>query len=162
MRSQSILREARLFVRILLAGVGCLALAGALTLWALLWCGLIAFLLFAYALNQQQTEWVVTVAQGAAFKTLYGVDTHALFVDCDDWPTREELERLFAENDEVHRRLSELNAWPQIVASQSKCAGKPMLLIEYAGRGDLRAIGETLEQLEQDTGVALPCRFLNV
>ena len=77
-------------------------------------------------------------------------------------PTREELERLLAENDEAHRRLSELNAWPQIVASQSKCAGKPMLLIEYAARGDLRAIGEVLEQLEQDAGVALPCRFLNV
>lgn len=158
----SIFREMRLFVRILLASVGCLILAGALTFWALLWGGLIAFLLFAYALNQQQTEWVVTVAQGAAFKTLYGVDTHALFIDCDDWPTREELERLLAENDEAHRRLSELNAWPQIVASQSKCAGKPMLLIEYAGRGDLRAIGETLEQLETDAGVALPCRFLNV
>ena len=158
----SILREARLFVRILLAGAGCLMLAGALTLWALLWGGLIAFLLFAYALNQQQTEWVVTVAQGAAFKALYGVNTHALFVDCDDWPTREELERLLSENDEARRRLSDLNAWPQIVASQSKCAGKPMLLIEYAGRGDLRAIGEVLDQLETDAGVALPCRFLNV
>ena len=158
----SIFREMRLFVRILLAGVGCLMLAGALTLWALLCGGLIAFLLFAYALNQQQTEWVVTVAQGVAFKTLYGVDTHALFIDCDDWPTREELERLLAENDEPHRRLSELNACPQIALSQSKCAGKPMLLIEYAGRGDLRAIGEVLEQLEKDAGVALPCRFLNV
>ncbi len=158
----SIFREMRLFVRILLAGAGCLILAGALTLWALLWGGLIAFLLFAYALNQQQTEWVVTVAQGVAFKTLYGVDTHALFIDCDDWPTREELERLLAENDEARRRLSELNAWPQIVASQSKCDGKPILLIEYAGRGDLRAIGEVLEQLEQDANIALPCRFLNV
>lgn len=158
----SIFREMRLFARILLASAGCLILAGALTLWALLWGGLIAFLLFAYALNQQQTEWVVTVAQGAAFKTLYGVDTHALFIDCDDWPPREELERLLAENDEARRRLSEINAWPQIVASQSKCAGKPMLLIEYAGRGDLRAIGEILEQLETDAGVALPCRFLNV
>ena len=158
----SIFREMRLFVRILLASAGCLILAGALTLWALLCDGLIAFLLFAYALNQQQTEWVVTVAQGVAFKTLYGVDTHALFIDCDDWPTREELERLLAENDEPHRRLSELNAWPQIALSQSKCAGKPMLLIEYAGRGDLRAIGEVLEQLEKDAGVALPCRFLNV
>ena len=158
----SIFREMRLFARILLAGAGCLMLAGALTLWALLWGGLIAFLLFAYALNQQQTEWVVTVAQGAAFKTLYGVDTHALFIDCDDWPTREELERLLAENDEARRRLSELNAWPQIVASQSKCAGKPMLLIEYAARGDLRAIGEALEQLEQDANIAIPCRFLNV
>ena len=158
----SIFREMRLFVRILLAGAGCLALAGALTLWALLWGGLIAFLLFAYALNQQQTEWAVTVAQGVAFKTLYGVNTHALFIDCEDWPTREELERLLSENDEARRRLSELNAWPQIVASQSKCAGKPMLLIEYAGRGSLRAIGEILEQLETDAGVALPCRFLNV
>lgn len=158
----SIFREMRLVARILLAGAGCLILAGALTLWALLWGGLIAFLIFAYALNQQQTEWVVTVAQGAAFKTLYGVNTHALFIDCDDWPTREELERLLAENDEARRRLSELNAWPQIVASQSKCAGKPMLLIEYAGRGDLRAIGEVLEQLEQDANIALPCRFLNV
>ena len=158
----SIFREMRLFARILLASAGCLILAGALTLCALVWGGLIAFLLFAYALNQQQTEWVVTVAQGVAFKTLYGVDTHVLFVDCDDWPTREELERLLAENDEARRRLSELNAWPQIVASQSKCAGKPMLLIEYAGRGDLRAIGEVLEQLETDAGVALPCRFLNV
>ena len=158
----SIFREMRLFIRILLASAGCLMLAGALTLWALLCGGLIAFLLFAYALNQQQTEWVVTVAQGAAFKTLYGVNTHALFMDCEDWPTREELERLLAENDEALRRLSELNAWPQIVASQSKCAGKPMLLIEYAGRGDLRAIGEILEQLETDAGVALPCRFLNV
>ena len=149
-------------VRILLASVGCLILTGVLTLWVLVWCGLLAFFLFAYVLNQQQTEWVVTVVQGVAFKTLYGVDTHALFMDCDAWPTREELERLVAENDEARRRLSELNAWPQVVASQSKCAGKPMLLIEYAGRGSLRAIGEVLEQLETDAGVALPCRFLNV
>ena len=157
-----ILREARLFVRILLAGVGGLMLAGALTLWVLVWGGLTALFLFAYALNQQQTEWVVTVAQGVGFKTLYGVDNHALFRSCDDWPTREELERLLAENDEAVQRLSEINAWPQIVASQSKCAGKPMLLIEYAGRGDLRAIGEILERLEKDAGIAIPCRFLNV
>lgn len=137
-------------------------LAGALTLWVLVWGGLTALFLFAYALNQQQTEWVVTVAQGVGFKTLYGVDNHALFRSCEDWPTREELERLLAENDEAVQRLSEINAWPQIVASQSKCAGKPMLLIEYAGRGYLRAIGEILEQLEKDAGVAIPCRFLNV
>ena len=93
-----------------------------------------------------------------------GVDLTGLHVLImpENWTTREELERLLAENDEAHRRLSEINAWPQIVASQSKCAGKPMLLIEYAARGDLRAIGEVLEQLEQDAGVALPCRFLNV
>lgn len=149
-------------VRILLASVGCLILTGVLTLWVLVWCGLLAFFLFAYVLNQQQTEWVVTVVQGVTFKTLYGVDTHALFRDCDAWPTRKELERLVAENDEARRLLSDLNAWPQVVASQSKCAGKPMLLIEYAGRGSLRAIGEVLEQLEKDAGVALPCRFLNV
>lgn len=158
----SVLRETRLFVRILLAGAGCLMLAGALTLWVLVWGGLTAFLLFAYALNQQQTEWVVTVAQGVGFNALYGVDNHTLFRSCEDWPTREELERLLSENDEAVQRLSELNAWPQIVASQSKCAGKPMLLIEYAGRGDLRAIGEILERLEKDAGVAIPCRFLNV
>lgn len=149
-------------VRILLASVGCLILTGVLTLWVLVWCGLLAFFLFAYVLNQQQTEWVVTVVQGVTFKTLYGVDTHALFRDCDDWPTRKELERLVAENDEARRLLSDLNAWPQVIASQSKCAGKPMLLIEYAGRGNLRAIGEVLEQLEEDAGIAIPCRFLNV
>lgn len=149
-------------IRILLAGVGCLILTGVLTLWVLVWCGLMAFFLFAYVLNQQQTEWVVTVVQGGAFKTLYDVDTHALFTPCDAWPTREELERLLAENDEARRRLSDLNAWPQIVTSQSKCAGKPLLLIEYGGRGSLRAIGEVLEQLEEDEGIAIPCRFLNV
>lgn len=158
----SILRETWLLVRILLAGVGCLILTGALTLWTLAWGGLIALLIFAYALNQQQAEWAVTVVQGVGFKTLYGVDTHALFKPCEDWPTREKLERLLAENDEARRHLSELNAWPQIVASQSKCAGKPMLLIEYAGRGNLRAIGEVLEQLEKDAAIAIPCRFLNV
>ena len=120
------------------------------------------FVLVRICAKSAKTEWVVTVAQGVGFKTLYGVDNHALFRSCEDWPTREELERLLAENDEAVQRLSEINAWPQIVASQSKCAGKPMLLIEYAGRGDLRAIGEILERLEKDAGIAIPCRFLNV
>ena len=92
-----------------------------------------------------------------------GVDLTGLHVLImpENWTTREESERLLAENDETVQRLSELNVWP-IVASKSKRYGKPMLLIEYAGRDDLRAICETLEQLETDAGIALPCRFLNV
>lgn len=88
----STLREARLFVRILLAGAGCLMLAGALTLWTSIWFVLLGLYLINNVLSPQQVQWVVVIKQGVSVKTLHGVDCHALFTPCDDWPNRAELE----------------------------------------------------------------------
>ena len=163
MRSHSILlQEARLFVRILLASVGGLILAGALTLWASVWLILLGLYLINNVLNPQQIKWAIVVAQGVHVKTVHGVDCHALFTPCEDWPEPDDLRRLLASDTDTIRRLKELTKLLDVVASQSKCAGKSMLDVGYGGIGDLRLIGELLHQLEEESGVEIPCRFVNL
>ena len=158
----SVLREAWLFVRILLTSIGCLMLSGALAFWALVWGGLIMFLLFAYVLSPQQIEWAAIVAQGVYVKTVYGVDCHMLFKPCDDWPTREELADLLASNSDTVRRLEELTLLLDVGISQSKCAGKSMLDVGYGGVSAIRPVGELIHQLEEESGMDIPCILRNL
>lgn len=152
----SILREARLFVRILLVGVGCLMLAGVLTLWASIWGVLIGLYLINNVLSPQQIEWVVVIKQGVGVKTLHGVDCHALFTPCDDWPNRDELERLLAGDSDTVRRLKESSRILDVAISKSKCPGKAMLDVGYA-ISDIRSIGDLIERLEEESGMDIPC-----
>lgn len=157
----SILQRARLFARILLAGVGCLILAGVLTLSTLVWCALAASLF--YTVNPQQAERAFWVTQGVALKTFYGVDCHIPFVPpCEDWPTLEELAHLIDENEPAVRELEELHAWLVVVEDKARCPGKASLNVEYGGIGALRAIAKILNQIGEDTDIAIPCRFVNV
>ena len=156
MRSQYILREARLFVRILLAGVGCLMLAGVLTLWASIWGVLLGLYLINNVLSAQQIEWVVVIKQGVSVKTLHGVDCHALFTPCHDWPTREELSSLLAGDSDTVRRLKESSRILDVAISKSKCPGKAMLDVGYA-ISDIRSIGDLIERLEEESGMDIPC-----
>lgn len=158
----SILQQAWLFVRILLVGIGCLMLSSALALWALVWGGLITLLLIAYVLSPQQIEWGVIVAQGVYVKTVHGVDCHALFKPCDDWPTREELASLLASNSDTVRRLEELTKLLDVGISQSKCAGKRWLDVGYGGIGHIRPVGELVRQLEEESGMDIPCILRNL
>ena len=158
----SILREAWLFVRILLAGVGGLILAGALTLWASVLPLLLGLYLINNVLTPQQIEWGVIVAQGVYVKTVHGVDCHMLFKPCDDWPTREELYTLLDSDTDTLRRLEELTKLLDVVASQSKCAGQSMLDVGYGGIGDIRPVGELLRQLEEESGMDIPCILGNL
>ena len=119
----SVLREAWLFVRILLAGVGCLILTGVLTLSTLAWCALAASLF--YTVNPQQAERAFWITQGVALKAFYGVDCHIPFAPpCEDWPTIEELARLIDENEPAVRELEELHAWLVVVEDKSQCPAK--------------------------------------
>ena len=152
----SILREARLVARILLAGAGCLMLAGALTLWASVWSVLLGLYLINNVLSPQQIEWVVVIKQGVSVKTLHGVDCHALFTPCDDWPTREELSSLLAGDSDTVRRLKESSRILDVAISKSKCPGKAMLDVGYA-ISDIRSIGELIERLEEESGMDIPC-----
>lgn len=152
----SILREARLFVRILLAGVGCLILAGALTLWAAAWGVLLGVYLINNVLSPQQVQWAVVIKQGVSAKTLHGVDCHALFTSCDDWPNRDELERLLDNDGDTVRNLKESGRILDVVISKSKCPGKAMLDVGYA-ISDIRSIGELIERLEEESGMDIPC-----
>ena len=156
MRSQSILREARLFARILLAGVGCLMLAGVLTLWASIWGVLIGLYLINNVLSPQQIEWVVVIKQGVSAKTLHGVDCHALFTPCDDWPNHDELKRLLAGDSDTVRSLKESSRILDVAISKSKCPGKAMLDVGYA-ISDIRSIGELIERLEEESDMDIPC-----
>ena len=158
----SILQQAWLFVRILLASVGGLILAGALTLWTLGWFAMLGLYLINNVLNPQQIEWVITVAQGVHVKAIHGVDCHVIFKPCDDWPEPDELRHLLASDTDTLRRLEELTKLLDVVASQSRCAGKTLLDVGYGGIGDLRAIGELLRQLEEESGIDIPCRFVNL
>ena len=119
-------------------------------------------LLLAYVLSPQQIEWVAMVVQGVYVKTVHGVDCHMLFKPCDDWPTREELYTLLDSDTDTLRRLEELTKLLDVVASQSKCAGKTMLDVGYGGIGDLRSIGELLRQLEEESGMDIPCILGNL
>ena len=152
----SILREARLVARILLAGAGCLMLAGVLTLWASIWSVLLGLYLINNVLSPQQIEWVVVIKQGVSVKTLHGVDCHALFTPCDDWPTREELSSLLAGDSDTVRRLKESSRILDVAISKSKCPGKAMLDVGYA-ISDIRSIGDLIERLEEESGMDIPC-----
>lgn len=156
MRSQSILREARLVARILLAGAGCLILAGALTLWASIWGVLLGLYLINNVLSPRQIEWVVVIKQGVSARTLHGVDCHALFTPCDDWPNRDELEHLLAGDSDTVRSLKESSRILDVAISNSKCPGKAMLDVGYA-ISDIRSIGELIERLEDESGMNIPC-----
>lgn len=151
-----ILREARLFVRILLAGVGGLMLAGILTLWAAAWGVLLGLYLINNVLSPQQVQWVVVIKQGVSVKTLHGVDCHALFTPCDDWPNRAELERLLAVDSDTVRSLKESSRYLGVAISKSKCPGKAMLDVGYVTI-DIRSIGELIERLEEEAGMDIPC-----
>lgn len=153
---QSILRETRLFVRILLASVGCLMLVGVLSLWASIWAVLLGLYLINNVLSPQQVQWVVVIKQGVSVKTLHGVDCHALFTPCDDWPNRAELERMLAGESDTVRSLKESSRYLDVAISKSKCPGKAMLDVGYATI-DIRSIGELIERLEEEAGMDIPC-----
>lgn len=158
MSLHSILREARLFVRILLAGVGCLILAGIIMLSMLIWLQyLIVYVL--PILPEEPTDRALTVAEEFVRETFYGVDCD---VQCENWPERETLEILLAGDSDTLRRLEELALILDIVVSKDKCPGKPMLYVGYPGIGDLRPIGELLRQLEAEAGLDIPCRLANM
>ena len=158
----SVLQQAWLFVRILLASIGGLILTGVLTLWSLGWLALLGLYLVNNVLNPQQIEWGVIVAQGVYVKTVHGVECHALFTPCDEWPEPDELMRLLASDTDTIRRLDELTKLLDVVASQSKCDGKSMLDVGYGGIGDIRTVGELLRQLEEESGINIPCILVNL
>lgn len=154
----SILREMRLLVRILLAGMGCLMLTGVIMLSTLIWLQYMMIYLLPI-LPEEPTYRALTVAEEFVRKTFYGVDCD---VPCENWPEREELERLLASDSNTFRRLKEIALILDIVVSKDKCPGKPLLYIGYPGVGDLRPIGELLRQLEKETGMDIPCRLGNM
>lgn len=158
----SILQQAWLLVRILLASVGGLILTGTLTLWAFGWFALLGLYLVNNVLNPQQIEWGAIVAQGVYVKTVHGVDCHMLFKPCDDWPTREELASLLASDSDTVRRLEELTKLLDVGISQSKCAGKRLLDVGYGGVSDIRPVGELIHQLEEESGITIPCILRNL
>lgn len=154
----SILREARLFVRILLAGVGCLVLAGIIMLSTLIWLQyMIVYVL--PILPEEPTYRAMAIASDFVKKTFYGVDCE---VPCENWPEREALEALLASDSDTLRRLDELALMLDIVESKDKCPGKPILDVGYGGIGDLRSIGELLRQLEEESGMDIPCILGNL
>ena len=146
------------FVRFLLYSVGCLILTGVLTLAMLVLWGFAVWFLFDNVLSEQQTEWVLTSVSSTVLNVFYSVDCS---VPCEDWPTREELERAVTENADAIRNLKEHHAYPSIVTSE-RCPDKAMLDVLYGGYRDIRPIGEVLEQIEETMGIDLPCRFINV
>lgn len=155
---QSILQEARLVARILLAGAGCLVLAGIIMLSTLIWLSyMIVYVL--PILPEEPTYRAMTIASDFVKKTFYGVDCEA---PCENWPEREALETLLASDSNTLRRLDELALMLDIVESKDKCPGKPMLDVGYGGIGDLRSIGELLRQLEEESGMDIPCRLVNM
>ena len=147
------------FVRFLLYSVGCLILTGVLTLATLVLWGFAVWFLFDNVLSEQQTERVLTSVSNTVLKVFYSVDCS---VPCEDWPTREELERAVTENADVVRRLKEHHAYPSIVTFEERCPGKAMLDVLYGGYRDIRPLGEVLEQIEETMGIDIPCRFINV
>ena len=155
---RTMLRIVWRFVRFLLYSVGCLILTGVLTLAMLVLWGFAVWFLLDNVLTQQQAERVLTSVSGVRLKVFYSVDCS---VPCEDWPTREELERAVTENADAVRRLKELHAYPEIVTSE-KCPDKTMLYVEYGGTSVVRAIGEFLEQIEEARGIDIPCRFRNI
>lgn len=158
MSLHSILREARLFVRILLASLGCLILAGIIMLFTLIWLQyMIVYVL--PILPEEPTDRALTVAEEFVRETFYGVDCD---VQCENWPERETLESLLAGDTDTLRRLEEVAMFLDIDVSKDKCPGKPMLYVGYPGIGDLRPIGELLRQLEEESGVDIPCRLANM
>ena len=154
----SVLREARLFAQILLAGVGCLILAGIIMLSTLIWLQyMIVYVL--HILPEEPTDRALTITSDFVKKTFYGVDCD---VTCENWPEREALESLLASDIDTVRRLEELTLSLDVVVSKSNCAGKSMLDVGYGGIGDLRSIGELLHQLEEESGMDIPCILGNL
>ena len=154
----SILQEARLFFRILLAGVGCLVLAGIIMLSMLIWLPyMIVYLL--PVLPEEPIDRALTITSDFVKKTFYGVDCD---VTCENWPEREALEALLASDSDTLSRLDELALVLDIVESKDKCPGKTMLDVGYGGIGDLRSIGELLRQLEEESGMDIPCILGNL
>ena len=158
MSLHSILREARLFVRILLAGMGCLILAGVIMLSTLIW--LLYMIVYVLpVLPEEPTDRALTITADFVEKTFYGVDCD---VTCENWPERETLESLLASDSNTLRRLEEVAMFLDIDVSKDKCPGKPLLYVGYPGIGDLRPIGELLRQLEAEAGLDIPCRLANM
>ncbi len=155
---RTMLRIVWRFVRFLLYSVGCLILTGVLTLATLVLWGFAVWFLFANVLSQQQTEWVLTSVSSTVLNVFYSVDCS---VPCEDWPTREELERAVTENADAIRNLKELHAYPEIITSEERCPDKAILYVRYGGYPDIRPIGEVLEQIEETMGIDIPCRFIN-
>lgn len=110
-------------------------------------------------LPEEPTYRALAVAEEFVRKTFYGVNCD---VPCENWPDREELERLLASDTDTFRRLEEIALRLDIVVSNDKCPGKPMLYVGYPGEGDLRPIGELIRQLEKETGMDIPCRLANM
>ena len=154
----SILREARLVARILLASAGCLALASIIMLSALIWLPYMVVYVLPI-LPEEPTDRALTIASDFVKKTFYGVDCEA---PCENWPEREALETLLASDSNTLRRLDELALMLDIVESKDKCPGKPMLDVGYPGIGDIRPVVELLRQLEEESGLDIPCRLVNM
>ena len=154
----SVLREARLFAQILLAGVGCLILAGIIMLSTLIWLQyMIVYVL--HILPEEPTDRALTITSDFVKKTFYGVDCE---VPCENWPEREALESLLASDSDAVRRLEELTLSLDVGVSQSKCAGKTMLDVGYGGVSDIRPVGELIHQLEEESGITIPCILRNL
>lgn len=119
-------------------------------------------LLYAYVLNPQQAQWVFVIKQGISVKAFHGVGCHMLFKPCEDWPTREDLKRLLASDSDTLRRLDELTLILDVVVSKSKCAGKTMLDVGYGGVSDIRPVGDLVRQLEEESGITIPCILRNL
>ena len=153
----SILQQARLFLRVLLAGVGCLVLAGVIILSMLIWLPYMIFYLLP-VLPEEPTDRALTLTSDFVKKTFYGVDCD---VPCENWPERETLEALLASDSDTLRRLEDITLILDIVA-KDKCPDKTMLYVGYGGIGDLRSIGELLRQLEEESGMDIPCILGNL
>lgn len=154
----SMLREVRLFIRILLAGVGCMVLAGIIMLSMLIWLPyMIVYLL--PVLPEEPIDRALTITSDLVEKTFYGVDCD---VTCENWPEREALEILLVSDSDTLHKLKEVAMFLDVVVSKSKCAGKTMLDVGHASVNDIRPIGELLRQLEEESGMDIPCILRNL
>ena len=156
----AILQEARLFLRILLAGVGCLVLAGVIMLSTLTWLQyMMVYVLVLPILPEEPTYRALTITADFVKKTFYGVDCE---VPCENWPEREELESLLASDSDTLHKLEEVAMFLDVAVSKSKCAGKTMLDVGHSSVNDIRPIGKLLRQLEAESGMDIPCILRNL
>ena len=154
----SMLREVRLFLRILLAGVGGLVLAGVIMLSSLIWLQYMMVYVLPI-LPEEPTDRALMITADFVKKTFYGVDCE---VPCENWPEREELESLLASDSDTLHKLEEVAMFLDVAVSKSKCAGKRWLDVGYGGIGHIRPVGELVRQLEEESGMDIPCILRNL
>lgn len=115
--------------------------------------------MIVYVLPEEPTDRALTITSDFVKKTFYGVDCE---VPCENWPEREALESLLASDSDTLHKLKEVAMFLDVVVSKSKCAGKTMLDVGHASVNDLRPIGELLRQLEEESGMDIPCILRNL